>query len=332
MSDYNGFDFNNDGKVSWEESHLTYHIERETARNNSLYDALHKSTPVRKASVASSSSPSDISKPIKTTENTSVNKRSYTGLIVFIVIIVGILACIIGDNIIKRVNDDKAYAHAIELIQNGEYSAAKSQLWDLEGKGFGDVKALEKYCNALSEYERGSYISAKIDLEACIDAVRKHNEFADSEELLNTIIPLADAEREENKRQAEERERIAAENWKKNGVPYVGMRESEINTSSLGKYGETAHNYEGSKRANLYYWYNSQNKCIFVVRCLDGKVVKATDYRNNPWNYHPGKVTFTYSAPDVSDYYSPEDFYDDYYDDFFDYEEAEDYYYDHGGF
>ncbi len=30
-----GFDFNNDGKVSFEESHLTYHIERETARNNS---------------------------------------------------------------------------------------------------------------------------------------------------------------------------------------------------------------------------------------------------------------------------------------------------------
>lgn len=35
MSDNYGFDFNNDGKVSFEESHLTYHIERETARNNS---------------------------------------------------------------------------------------------------------------------------------------------------------------------------------------------------------------------------------------------------------------------------------------------------------
>ena len=35
MSDRYGFDFNNDGKVSFEESHLTYHIERETARKNS---------------------------------------------------------------------------------------------------------------------------------------------------------------------------------------------------------------------------------------------------------------------------------------------------------
>ena len=35
MSDNYGFDFNNDGKVSFEEQHLTYHIECETARKNS---------------------------------------------------------------------------------------------------------------------------------------------------------------------------------------------------------------------------------------------------------------------------------------------------------
>ncbi|MCR4781100.1 MAG: hypothetical protein K5876_08400 [Ruminiclostridium sp.] len=44
MSDNYGFDFNNDGKVSFEESHLTYHIERETARSNSLSDSIRKST------------------------------------------------------------------------------------------------------------------------------------------------------------------------------------------------------------------------------------------------------------------------------------------------
>ena len=44
MSDNYGFDFNNDGKVSFEESHLTYHIERETARSNSLSDSMRKST------------------------------------------------------------------------------------------------------------------------------------------------------------------------------------------------------------------------------------------------------------------------------------------------
>ena len=34
---------------------------------------------------------------------------------------------------------------------------------------------------------------------------------------------------------------------------------------------------------------------------------------------------------DASDYVHPEDFYEWYYDDFIDYEEAEDYYYHHGG-
>lgn len=34
---------------------------------------------------------------------------------------------------------------------------------------------------------------------------------------------------------------------------------------------------------------------------------------------------------DVSGYYDPEDFYDWYYDDFGDFEEAEEYYYEHGG-
>ena len=44
MSDRYGFDFDNDGKVSFTESHMTYHIERETARNNSLYDSLQRNT------------------------------------------------------------------------------------------------------------------------------------------------------------------------------------------------------------------------------------------------------------------------------------------------
>lgn len=37
------------------------------------------------------------------------------------------------------------------------------------------------------------------------------------------------------------------------------------------------------------------------------------------------------SGLNASDYYHPDDFYYDYYDDFYDYEEAEDYYYSHGG-
>ena len=67
MSDNYGFDFNNDNKVSWEESHLTYQIERETARNNSLYDATHRNSHKR-------SEPSD-------KKNTTDNSKDGFGLI-----------------------------------------------------------------------------------------------------------------------------------------------------------------------------------------------------------------------------------------------------------
>ena len=49
MSDRYGFDFDNDGKVSFTESHMTYHIERETAQNNSLYDSLKRSPKISAA-------------------------------------------------------------------------------------------------------------------------------------------------------------------------------------------------------------------------------------------------------------------------------------------
>ena len=43
------------------------------------------------------------------------------------------------------------------------------------------------------------------------------------------------------------------------------------------------------------------------------------------------KITFS-DEPDVSGFYNPDDFYEFYYDEFFSYEDAESYYYDHGGF
>ena len=44
-----------------------------------------------------------------------------------------------------------------------------------------------------------------------------------------------------------------------------------------------------------------------------------------------GKRRSLTPSPNTSGYYSAEDFYDYYWDDFSDYEEAEDYYYSHGG-
>ena len=65
-----------------------------------------------------------------------------------------------------------------------------------------------------------------------------------------------------------------------------------------------------------------------------GSVTQVWDKRNiSPSTYTTTKKkqTFYNNDPVVDDFTNPEDFYDWCYDDFFDYEEAEDYYYSHGG-
>ena len=50
MSDNYGFDFNGDGKVSFEESHLTYNIERETAQKGYISSYIDSRSSTRKTS------------------------------------------------------------------------------------------------------------------------------------------------------------------------------------------------------------------------------------------------------------------------------------------
>ena len=134
---------------------------------------------------------------------------------------------------------------------------------------------------------------------------------------------------QERKRQIEEDKKI------RSSVPFVGMSESRINDTILGTNYEIVHNSEyikGEKvRANIYR-FKKGNGIIFVARCLQGKVVKGIDYRDDPWVI-PSSSSSSYKSKsndddpyNVNDYSTPEDFYDDNYDDFWDYEEAEDYY------
>lgn len=118
----------------------------------------------------------------------------------------------------------------------------------------------------------------------------------------------------------------------------LGMRESEITKTSIGKYSKTGGNYKGSKRCNLYYWFNSKGEQIYAVRCCDGEVIQVWDDRDDPRSFKVNSTKPYYNSSNyddeynVKDYYSAEDFYDDHYDDFFDYYDAENYYLEHGGF
>lgn len=245
---------------------------------------------------------------------------------------------------------EEAYIQSIEYIKNGEYDSAIKHL-DIANKEecdredfYYDVKYdkstsayykdsayLYAYSFAVSEYNTSksmNYIDRYLRLIPDNYSKTLSNE-------INAFKEKFGKEYEEylleqaRKREIEEDKKI------RNSVPFVGMSESRINDTILGTNYEIVHNSEyikGEKvRANIYR-FKKGNGIIFVARCLQGKVVKVIDYRDDPWVI-PNSSSSSYKSKsddddpyNVNDYSTPEDFYDDNYDDFWDYEEAEDYY------
>lgn len=129
----------------------------------------------------------------------------------------------------------------------------------------------------------------------------------------------------------------AAKSWKDQnaGLPYVGMPESRINSTILGKPSDVIRHNTEIKNGNCYvanlYDFNRNGKVIYTVRCVDGYVTETWDNRDSPASVP------AYHAPTPSDddpydaasYSNEEDFYDDHYDDFFDFYDAEQYWRDH---
>ncbi len=353
MSERYGFDFDGDGKVSFEESYLTYHIERETIRNN-------ETSPFENSSLVGTSSTGrtgsggvapyssgypDISNEIiQPSDGDSFFKSLWKIGVIILLIIIGIIAiCVINDRIAKQ----NAYDRAISLIQQEKYIYAINALrnlgWsDPKHNYYQDLDTLEDYCWGMDYYRSGKYIEATSHLGKCIGRMDSHSDLRSPYDVIQEIAPLAEQQREENKRRAEEAERKRQEEWRKNGAPYVGMKESEITKTSIGRYSKTSGNYKGAKRCNLYYWFNSKGEQIYSVRCCDGEVIQVWDDRSDPRSFKVNSTKPYYNSSgsssneddeyNVKDYYSAEDFYDDHYDDFFDYYDAEDYYNDHGGF
>lgn len=154
---------------------------------------------------------------------------------------------------------------------------------------------------------------------------------------------LAEKERLEKEEEAEKRKEEAEKRKKeaeriKKIVPYVGMSEYYIAKTILGNNFELIHSFkmvDGLRENVNVYRFKKGTTIIFYARCMRGQVISVNDYRDDPWETEG--YTFSWSSEETDDdapynakdYYDPEDFYEDNYDDFWDYEEAEDYYYEH---
>ena len=129
--------------------------------------------------------------------------------------------------------------------------------------------------------------------------------------------------------------------------PYYGMSERQISRTKLGMYDKYMKDkvFDGEYD---YIWEDSNGKMLFKARVKKGVVVGISEFSGSKSDKpastktpvtssvgktsKPAATSKPKTSKSVAGYYSPEDFYYDYPDDFFDFEEAEEYYYAHGGF
>lgn len=286
---------------------------------------------------------------------TTKNKKNHVTLFVVIVVfifLVGMLVKMVN----KRQEQERAeqerlqmelaakqeeYQQAISYIESQQYQEAEEILKGLES--YEDSKALLAYvivCTSDSIEEQ---------YQQCRQYIAYDYDGALAKLLRNKRTQIyADYE----KYAAEEKEKAIRE-----GIPYVGMLERYLSSTSLGTayfYGSNSVHGKNIKNstADIYYYYEG-NSIIFAVRIVDGKVYDVSDFRNNPWNRpsvykkHPyengevkgGKISesskgSTYESSksdvyDVNNYDSADDFADDWEEDFDSYDDAYDYWEDH---
>ena len=233
---------------------------------------------------------------------------------------------------------EKTYAQAEALAQGGEYAAALDALAELDDS-YRNAKSLSYYCTARISYEDGNVSKANNDLFWCDHYMASGEIMPEGYEDFQAEVSAKYAVYAAEQRQKEQeayRERV------RTGVPFVGMSEADIANTSLGAPSpKVGHNseWERGKRvtANLYYFYKD-GRLIFSVRCLHGSVDQVWADRDEP----PASSAKSFRKSSVreededdplnaKDYLFPEDFYEDHFDDFYDFYDAEDYYYDHGG-
>lgn len=235
--------------------------------------------------------------------------------------------------VISSVNSSRLaadYSNAEMLISEGQYAEATAVLESIKEKDYNDTSALLLLCKAHTQYEAGRSVDAYYTMQ---DAQFRYQTEEQTAEITAFKSTLKQEYDDYISRMAE-RNRQEYEDRITNGVPYVGMSESRINDTSLGRPSDKVrHNYQVKNGeqylANLYDFYQN-GKCVFTARCVQGTVTEVWDNRDNPQTpYTPsgsGKKTYD-TDPSVDGFSDPEDFYDWYWDDFFDYEDAEDYYY-----
>lgn len=247
-------------------------------------------------------------------------------IIVVVVIIIAILHPVVSNNI--------KYSKAEKLMEKGNYPEANDILFDLELDKFRESEKLREICNAHISYGRGEIDMAEFYMSNVnLDILSKKQRRIEKK-----FIEQIDSEVDDYiaKKDKEERE---YENKVKNGVPFVGMYEKDIDNTKLGTHTSVENQYLNSQNKDdkkiVYakeYYFKDGDFIIFSAKCVNGRVTWVMDNRekydeylkakkNANKNYHSGSYN-PYDSMD--DYDDPEDYYYDNMDEYDDYGDAED--------
>ena len=277
-----------------------------------------------------------------------------TKIYIFIVLVL-ICATIFGGIYLNRKSIDTAYNYAITLMQNGSYEGALGELEKanpniLNRKDFkSDMKygslnkcyknSLPLYAYALAQQEYNSedrYMQTVHDYLELIPADYSGELSEEIKTFKENFKPQYDEFLEEEKRKAEERLKIEREQEAerlRNSVPYIGMSESKIGDTILGRNYEVLSSYEWEKGEKIpvnIYHFKKGSSIIFVAKCMRGSVFYVNDDRDDPWKTPSNNSYKNRSDNDnpynVNDYDTPDEFYEDNYTRFWDEDEAIDFY------
>lgn len=228
------------------------------------------------------------------------------------------------------------YNNAIELYRAGNYDEAIAEFESLNNR-YDDIDDYLNLCVAYRHYyvygnETGAYNSMK-----GVKFIYKisDEEWAEIEEFRALVTKLYEEELEYQERI--EKLKLEKEEAKiKNGVPYIGMKESYISKTKLGKYRYSYRDDfeygEGMRliETTVYQFYDLKGNRIFDAYCKEGYVIKVEDHRSTPIKpYVPKYDLDDYDPYDIDRFSNAEDFYDDNWDYFMSYEDAEDYFNEH---
>ena len=282
-----------------------------------------------------------ISKNTEQNNKSKINPGAWIGLLLLAALFAYIIFCAVGSSKLES-----AYKKAQSLMAEGDYKQAGAVLETIKEKSPFDTEALLLICEAHNSYNVGYIDWAHWRMQEALKWY-KSSYYYTAPEGSEEFMQLLESEYDDYLAREREKKEQETEVKIKTGVPFVGMDESRIGDTILGKPSSTSTYYAWRKylgkterhKGNSYYFKKDGN-IIFVAYCMFGIVEEVEDYRNDPWvPYTPKKgSTITYDnssdddSPSVDGFSSPEDFYDWYYDEFFDYYEAEDYYYSHGGY